>query len=154
VDGVPIQVACRIDGTVAYTALQDTREVLSVDLASLAVRRLGLPDSARGPAQVYLSPDGTRLWVADQGQLTSRLHVGTRAFEVDTVGWAVLGDGPTGLGSHGVVTSRDGRRVYVTATAENTVTLLDARTRAVLGVAAVGRSPNGISLLDGSGAMP
>ncbi|MBI5512461.1 MAG: hypothetical protein HY909_01760 [Deltaproteobacteria bacterium] len=154
VDGVPIQVACRSDGALAYSALQDTREVVSLDVASRAVRRLQLPDTARGPAQVYLSADGGRLWVADQGLLTSSLQVGNRAFAVDTAAWRVVGDGPTGLGAHGVVLSRDGARVYVTSITEHTVTLLDGRSRQALGVAPVGRGPNGISLLDTTGPMP
>lgn len=51
VQGAPIQVACTPDGSTVFTALQDRPAVVRVDVASRAVTRLALPDTARGPAQ-------------------------------------------------------------------------------------------------------
>lgn len=89
VQGTAIQVACTPDGSSVFTALQDRPAVVRVDLATRAVTRLALPDSARGPAQVYLSPDGARLWVADQGALTATERMGREVFEVDVARWTV-----------------------------------------------------------------
>ncbi len=154
VGGAPIQVACARDGSAAFTALQDARAVVRVDVASRAVTRLDLPDTARGPAQVYLSPDGAHLWVADQGNLTASSRVGNHAYEVDVRGWRVAASVEVGLGAHGVVVSRDGARVYVTSTAENSVAVIDAATRQVVAAVRVGTAPNGISLDDERGGMP
>lgn len=154
VDGIPIQVACTPDGATAFTALQDQRVVVRVDMASHAVARLALPDTARGPAQVYLGPGGSRLWVADQGSLTSTARAGNRVFEVDVAAWRVLRSAEVGLGAHGVVVSRDGARVYVTGSVENNVAVLDAATLTQVAAVAVGRGPNGISLRDARGGAP
>lgn len=154
VEGVPIQVACTPDGSTAFTALQDQRAVVRVDMATREVTRLALPDTARGPAQVYLGPGGARLWVADQGSLTSSARTGNRLYEVDVAGWRVLRSAEVGLGAHGVVASRDGARVYVTGSLENNVAVLDAATLTQLATVAVGRGPNGISLRDARGGAP
>jgi YVTN family beta-propeller protein len=154
VGGSPVQVACSPDGSTAFTALQDARAVERVDMATRVVTRLDLPDTARGPAQVYLAPGGARLWVADQGMLTSALRVGNRVYEVDVASWRVLGSTEVGLGAHGVVVSRDGTRVYVSSTLENSVAIIDAATRRHLAAVPVGTGPNGISLVDDRGAMP
>ena len=154
VDGIPIQVACTPDGATAFTALQDQRSVVRVDMVSREVTRLALPDTARGPAQVYLAPGGARLWVADQGSLTSTARTGNRVYEVDVAGWRVLRSAEVGLGAHGVVVSRDGARVYVTGTVDNSVTVLDAQTLAPVAAVPVGRAPNGISLRDPRGGAP
>lgn len=153
-DGAPIQVACARDGRTAYTALQDQRVVVRVDVATGEVSRLALPDAARGPAQVYLSPDGARLWVADQGLLTTTSRLGNRVYEVEVGPWRLGRSAEVGRGAHGVVTSRDGARVYVTGTIENNVAVLDAATLQPVASVPVGLGPNGISLRDARGGMP
>jgi YVTN family beta-propeller protein len=142
------------DGSVVFTALQDQRAVVRVTAATRAVERLALPESARGPAQVYLSPDGARLWVADQGLLTASDRVGNRVYEVDARAWAVRRSAEVGLGAHGVVVNRDGSRVYVSGAADHSVAVLDAATLALVAAVPVGRAPNGITLRDARGGMP
>lgn len=154
VGGSPIQIACSPDGSTAFTALQDERAVERVDMVTRVVTRLDLPDTARGPAQVYLAPGSARLWVADQGVLASASRAGNRVYEVDVASWRVLGSAEVGLGAHGVVASRDGTRVYVSSTLENSVAILDAATRRHVAAVPVGSGPNGISFVDDRGAMP
>jgi YVTN family beta-propeller protein len=154
VGGSPVQVACARDGSAVFTALQDQRAVVRVTVATRAVERLALPESARGPAQVYLSPDGARLWVADQGLLTASDRVGNRVYEVDARAWAVRRSAEVGLGAHGVVVNRDGSRVYVSGAADHSVAVLDAATLALVAAVPVGRAPNGITLRDARGGMP
>ncbi|MFO0608998.1 MAG: YncE family protein [Polyangiales bacterium] len=154
VGGQPIQVACARDGSAAYTALQDARTVVRVAFPSRAVSSAPLPDTARGPAQVFLSPDGARLWVADQGLLTSTSYLGNRVYEVDAATLRTVGSAEVGRGAHGVVLSRDGAVVYVTGTLDDSVAALDAATRRRLGDVPVGAMPNGITLVDASGGVP
>lgn len=146
VEGAPIQVACSADGATVFTALQDRPAAVRIDVASRAVASLPLPEGARGPAQVFLSPDGARLWIADQGSLTATERSGRQVFEVDVARWALARSAEVGRGAHGVVTSRDGARVLVTGALDHTVSVLDATTLRTEAVVPVGRGPNGITL--------
>jgi YVTN family beta-propeller protein len=51
----------------------------------------------------------------------------------------------TGKGSHGVVTSQDNKRVYVTNMYDNTVSVIDNTTNKVIATVKVSKTPNGIS---------
>lgn len=53
----------------------------------------------------------------------------------------------TGKGSHGVVTSSDSKRLYVTNMFENTVTVIDTEQNKAIDTLEVGETPNGISIM-------
>lgn len=55
---------------------------------------------------------------------------------------------PTGNGAHGVVTSGDSKRLYVTNMFENTVTVIDIESNKVITTIEVGEIPNGISIMN------
>jgi YVTN family beta-propeller protein len=73
---------------------------------------------------VKLSPDGSRFYVADSDQ--GGLWV------LDGAATKVIGAIPTGAGAHGLYLSRDARRLYVTNRHDNSVSVLEPRTGAVL----------------------
>ncbi len=51
----------------------------------------------------------------------------------------------TGKGAHGVVTSTDNIRIYVTNMFDNTVSVIDNQENKVISQVNVGATPNGIS---------
>ena len=103
--------------TVVYASLQDSDELLAVDLGTQAVRwkvKVG-----KMPADVYLSPDDKRLFVG----LT-----GDRFVEVyDVAGAApkLITRIPTGEGAHAFRSLGDGKHVFVGNRVANTISMID-----------------------------
>jgi YVTN family beta-propeller protein len=109
--------------TVAYATLQDSDELLAIDLATQAPRwkvKVG-----RMPADLYLTPDDRTLLLAVTGE---------RFVEV----WDVSGAQPrltrriaTGDGAHAFRARGDGRHVFVSNRVANTVSMIDLQTLTV-----------------------
>jgi YVTN family beta-propeller protein len=123
--------------TVVYATLQDSDELLAIDLATQAPRwkvKVG-----RMPADLYLAPDDRTLLVALTGE---------RFVEV----WDVAGAQPrltqriaTGDGAHAFRARGDGRHVFVSNRVANTVSMIDLQT---LTVAAELPAPGGPDCLE------
>jgi YVTN family beta-propeller protein len=84
------------------------------------------------PQDVKLAPDGSVFYVAD---MTS-----DGVWVIDAAQPRVLGFVPTGLGAHGLYTSRDSRVLYVSNRGEGSVSLISFATRKVV---ATWRLPGG-----------
>lgn len=153
VGGIAVQIGCSPDARYAFASLYDTKEVVRYELASGAVTRVALPPESQGPVQVYPSPDGKTLYVADQGLLLDR-PASDQLYFVDVASWAVRASVKVGRAAHGVVASEDGTRVFVTNVNDATVSVVDPIARAVVGTVTVGAKPNGISHWHGDGGMP
>jgi YVTN family beta-propeller protein len=99
-------------------------------------------EAGRGPIQVYATPDGHYVYVANQGtteepdEIVSIIGTAERKV-VDTV--------RTGKGAHGVVVCCDGRLAFVTNTFENSLAVIDTDLRKVVKVFSVGQGPNGVT---------
>jgi DNA-binding beta-propeller fold protein YncE len=143
--GAAIQVAVA-DGVV-YASVAWPPAVARIDLdlpPEQAVTVWPLPDDARDPAQVALTPDGTRVLVAEQGDADLP---GNLVDVLDATTGALLARHETGLGAHGITVAPDGRQAWITAMYEDTVTRIDLHAAGGAGErAAVGRGPNGIAL--------
>jgi len=87
--------SCEFGGRLAKIDLQERKEVGSIDL--------GVPGGM--PQDVRLSADGTLFYVADM--MAGGMHVVTAEPSVKT------GFVKTGVGTHGLYPSRDGRKMYV-----------------------------------------
>jgi DNA-binding beta-propeller fold protein YncE len=94
-----------VDGRWFVVTCEFSGQILKVDSTTGDV--LGVLDLPKGsmPQDVRLTPDGTAFYVADM------MHGGLWVLSAD--GSAVVGSIPTGVGTHGIYPSRDGRLMYV-----------------------------------------
>jgi YVTN family beta-propeller protein len=77
-----------------------------------------------GPQDIKLAPDGSRFYIADSDE--GALWV------LDGAATTVIGEIRTGMGAHGIYLSRDDARMFVSDRMADAVSVLDARTGAVL----------------------
>jgi YVTN family beta-propeller protein len=101
--------------------------------------------SAFGPRGVAVTPDGSRVYVANGGSGTVSV--------IDTATNAVVGSPiVVGPNSRTVAVTPDGSRVYVANAGNNTVSVIDTATNAVIGLPiGVGNAPFGVAVTpDGS----
>ncbi len=136
----PVQVAVDAQARYAYVSLAGDRAVAQVDLRRRAVTRTVAVPSA--PVQLYLTPDGTRLLSANQG---SQDEPGRTVSMIEVPTMTVTDTITTGSGPHGVVIDTSGRRAWVTNTFDDTVSVLDLNSNAVVATVPVGDRPNGIT---------
>ena len=111
------------DGRTAVLTCEFAGRVAVVDVASRTLRRMiDMPvrNTHMGPQDIKLAPDGSRFFVADadQGSL----------WVLDGAATRVIGEIPTGAGTHGIYLSRDASRLYVSNRHEGSVSVLDSRT--------------------------
>jgi YVTN family beta-propeller protein len=93
---------------------------------------LRLPGAGRMPQDVKLAPDGRTVYVADQGA--------GGVWLVDPATFRVQGLVRTGRGAHGLVVTRDSKRLLVSNRGEGSVSVLSFATRRVV---ATWRLPGG-----------
>ncbi len=91
-------------------------------------------------AQVTLTPDGAHRLVADQGTAD---RSGNRLFVLDARTGALERSIEVGLGAHGVAVAPDGRRAWISALFDHTVTLVDLESGHVIAVERAGHAPAG-----------
>lgn len=151
--GVAVQTACVPGGRYVFASLYDTREVVRYDVVTGEIARVALPEGSQGPVQLYASPDGSRMYVCDQGILLDR-PASNRLYELDVASATVAATIEVGTGAHGVVVSEDGSRAFVTNIAGASVSVVDTLARTVIATVPVGESPNGIAHWHVSGGMP
>lgn len=125
--------------TVVYASMQDSDELVAIDLASQTIR-WRVP-TGRMPADVYLTADDRWLFVG----LT-----GDRCVEVYDVS-----NGParrvkrieTGAGSHAFRAKGDKRHIFVSNRVANTISLIDTQAQAVVAVLPGPGGPDCMDLL-------
>jgi YVTN family beta-propeller protein len=104
--------------SVVYASLQDSDELVAIDLGTMALRwKISV---GKLPADVYLSPDDKRLFVG----LTGDRFV--EVYDVSTPAPAKLITRiPTGEGAHAFRAKGDGKHLFVSNRVANTVSLID-----------------------------
>ncbi len=115
-----------IDGksTVAYVSLQDSDELLAVDLATQTPRwkiKVG-----KLPADLYLTADDRTLLVGLTGDRV------VEAYDVSGPQPRLIKRIPTGEGAHAFRAKGDKRHVFVSNRVANTISLIDTQTLAVV----------------------
>lgn len=103
------------DGRYMYVSCEFSGYLVKVDLVErriVAERQIGV-----APIDVKLSPDASKLFVADQG-------VGG-VFVIDPGDLAEERFVPTGMGAHGLYPSRDATQLYVSNRLDGSVSVLD-----------------------------
>jgi len=136
----PIGIAINSAGTFAYVADFGLAEaspaqagaVSVIDLsknAEVAAIPVGL-----GPTGIALSPDGSRVYVAN--------YVGGTVSVVDATTNKMIAQTLSGVGSLGISVDSNGTFAYVNNSGSNSVTVLDLATNVASGAISVGSSPN------------
>jgi DNA-binding beta-propeller fold protein YncE len=151
--GRAIQAAVSPSGDAAFATIYDTRQVARLDLRTREVLLFDLPAGAVGPVQIYPSPDGTHVWVADQGMVDGR-PAGNHLYRMKASTGEVDLAATVASGPHGVVVSGDGKRVWTTTVVDGNVQSIDAETGNILFTSHVGANPNGITCVHEGGSMP
>jgi DNA-binding beta-propeller fold protein YncE len=111
------------DGRTMLLSCEFAGRVAVVDVVSHQVlRMIDMPrrNTATGPQDVKLAPDGSVFFVADADE--GGLWV------VDGAATKVLRFIKTGQGAHGIYLDRDAKRMFVTNRRASTISVLDART--------------------------
>jgi YVTN family beta-propeller protein len=110
--------------SVVYASLQDSNEVMAIDLATQTPRwtiKVG-----QMPADLYLTPDDRTLLVALTGDQV------VEAYDVTGPAPKLIKRVPTGKGAHAFRARGDKRHVFVSNRAGNTISLLDTQALAVV----------------------
>ena len=121
----PSHISIDAGSRTAYITLQDSDELLAIDLATQAVvwkRAIG-----KMPADVYMAPDQRHLYVA----LTGERHVAVLDLAAPG-GPALRPRIETDAGAHAFRAMGDGRHVFVSNRSANTISLLDTHTHSVV----------------------
>ena len=148
-----VQTAVLPDGSAAFATIFVTGQVARLDLRTKALELFDLPASSHGPVQLYPTPDGRSLWVADQGILGGR-PAGRSLYRLDASTGVVDLEATVAAGPHGVVVDRTGERVWTASLGSGVVQSVDAATGEVVSTVDVGSGPNGITFVFDGGAMP
>jgi YVTN family beta-propeller protein len=121
------------DGRYMYVSCEYLGAMIEIDLnQQRVIRTLNLRPKPASPQDVKLSPDGTVLYVADQDR--------GGIWEIDPVTFKVTGFLKTGKGAHGLYPSRSSRLLYVTNRIAGTISVVDFKTRQVVGTWNLGPS--------------
>ena len=126
----PRGVRIGMNGTRAYVAISDDAPAEETDADAIAVIDLAraevvaLHPVGSDPEQFAISPDGTRLYAANEDAGTATV--------TDLRSGNVLRTLVVGIEPEGVAVSPDGRWVYVTAETSNTVSVIDTNSNEVV----------------------
>ena len=120
----PSHLAIDTRSTVVYVSLQDSDELLAIELATLAPRwktKVG-----KMPADIYLTPDDRTLLVGLTGDRV------VEAWDVSGKAPRLVKRIPTGEGAHAFRSMGDGRHLFVSNRVANTISQIDHTTLTVV----------------------
>ncbi|PHY06295.1 MAG: hypothetical protein CK528_10270 [Alcaligenaceae bacterium] len=121
----PSHIAIDSKSTTAYFTLQDSHELMAVDLATQ--KPLWTISTGKTPADLYLAPDDKTLLIGLTG--ASEVEV----YDVAGAKKAVLTKRiPTGEGAHAFRSQGDKRHVFVSNRSANTISRIDVTTLSVV----------------------
>lgn len=140
-----VQVAVTPDGKYVLGSLYNTKSIARYDLTTKRLDILWLPDGAKWPIQLYPTPDSRFLYVADQGFYFDQ-PTSDQIYKIDIASLQVVKSYTGWQAPHGVVVSKDGKKVYITNLLSDTISVIDIISDTVTGTIAVGKKTNGISI--------
>lgn len=157
-NGQAVQAGITPNGQYAVASLYDTKQlamympklkqfIVSEYPARANVIYIDLPVDAKGPIQMYPTPDSKFMYLADQGYYFNQPE-NDKVYKIDLAERKVVKEIKAGRAPHGVVVSRDGKFVYVTNLLGSDVSIIDTAIDREIGRVAVGKEPNGISVWD------
>lgn len=144
-DGQAVQVATTPDGKFALASVYDTKQIALYDISQKSLSYIPLPANAKGPVQLYPSPDSQFIYVADQGYYFDQ-PTGDTVYKIDLNKKKVTTEIIAGNAPHGVVVSKDGKFTYVTNLLSGDVSVINNVAENEIARIKVGREPNGVSI--------
>src|SRR3989344_135720 len=152
-DGSAVQAGITPNGEVAMVSLYDTKKIALYKVNTGVVKYIQLPDGARGPVQMYATPDSAYVYIADQGYYFDQPE-NNKVYKVDirnlSLGMKIETAAPVeiiaGRAPHRVVVSPDGKYTYVANLLSGDVSVIDAVSDTEIAKIPVGKEPNGISI--------
>lgn len=144
-DGAAVQTGVTPDGRYAVASVYDTKKLAVYDIKDEKLSYVALPQDAKGPVQVYPSPDSKFIYAVDQGFYFDQ-PIGDTVYKIDLVNMEVVKAIKAGDGPHGVVVTKDGKYAYVTNIVSGDVSVIDASLDQEVAKIKVGDKPNGISV--------
>lgn len=142
--GSSVQIGVTPDGKQVVASLYDTKKMAVYTLGTKEVREIALPESSKGPLQMYPTPDSKYMYLADQGYY-SKQPEGEKVYKIDLQNSSIITEILAGKAPHGVVVSPDGKYVFVTNLMDKNVSVIDTATDKEITKVRVGKEPNGIS---------
>ena len=143
-NGAAVQTAVTSDGKYALATVYDSKSVAIYNISTAQLGYVQLPAGAKGPLQLYPTPDAKYVYVADQGNYFGQPN-GDKVYKIDIVQRKVVTTTQVGTAPHGVVVSPDGKYVYVTNLESNNVSVIDSSTNKEVAKIPTAAKPNGIS---------
>ncbi|MBU6431056.1 YncE family protein [Patescibacteria group bacterium] len=148
--GAAVQTGVTPDGKYALASIYDAKSLAVYEIASGKLAYVDLPKEAKGPVQIYPTPDSRFVYVADQGYYFNQ-PAGNSIYKIDLQEMKVAETIKGGNAPHGVVVSQDGKFAYVTNLLSDDLSVIDADTGKEVARIKVGKTPNGVSLFYGEG---
>lgn len=143
-EGKAVQTGVTPDGAYALTSVYDTKKLALYEIDTKNLTYVDLPEEAKGPVQMYPTPDSKYVYVADQGYYFNQPAAET-VYKIDLAQKKVIAKIKAGSAPHGVVISNDGKLLYVTNLLSEDVSVIDTSTDTEIARVKVGKEPNGIT---------
>jgi len=150
--GAAVQTGVTPDGKYALASVYDAKSLAIYDIASQKLSYVGLPKEAKGPVQIYPTPDSKFVYVADQGYYFNQPN-SDLVYKIDLQEMKVAETIKGGTAPHGVVVSKDGKFAYVTNLLSEDLSVIDTALGKETAKIKVGKMPNGVSLFYGEGLV-
>ena len=132
--------------------MYDAKSLAVYDIASKKLSYVDLPKEAKGPVQIYPSPDSKYVYVADQGYYFNQPN-SDLVYKIDLGEMKVAQTIKGGTAPHGVAVSQDGKFVYVTNLLSDDLSVIDAGAGKEITRIKIGKMPNGVSLFYSKGLV-
>ncbi len=143
--GQAVQAGVTPDGKRAVVSLYDTKSLAVYDIATKIVTYIDLPSEAKGPVQMYPTPDSRYIYLADQGYYFDQ-PASNKVYKIELSSSKVVATITAGQAPHGAVVSKDGKRAYVTNLLSGDLSVIDAARDTEIDRIAIGGQPNGVSI--------
>jgi len=150
--GAAVQTGVTPDGRYALASVYDAKSLAVYDTASRKLSYVDLPKEAKGPVQIYPTPDSSFVYAADQGYYFNQPN-SDLVYKIDLREMKVAETIKGGTAPHGVVVSKDGRFAYVTNLLSDDLSVIDTTQGKETARIKVGKMPNGVSLFYGEGLV-
>lgn len=148
--GAAVQTGVTADGKYALASVYDAKSLAVYDIASKKLNYVDLPKEAKGPVQIYPTPDSRFVYVADQGYYFDQPN-SDLVYKIDLREMKVAQTIKGGTAPHGAAVSKDGKFVYVTNLLSDDLSVIDSALGKEVAKIKVGKMPNGVSLFYGEG---
>ncbi len=143
--GQAVQAGVTPDGKAAFVSLYDSKQLAMYRTDTKVTVMIDLPQTAKGPIQMYPTPDSRFVYLADQGYYFGQPQ-NNLVYKIDVASGAIMKEIKVGDAPHGVVVSKDGKFVYTTNLKSDDISIIDTATDSEVGRMPAGKEPNGISI--------